>query len=241
MGAPAFRLLSKGVVVVRLKRRITSAIGAFGLVLVGFCSIASPAQAAASPDTWYVGCNAENTALLLFSSNLTRTGNTGSMTAAPGDSVSILDFTGSPNIGCTGAPVPGYGIDVQVGGSWVATNTHMYSVTFVSGDSSISVRANGGTPANTFTVMVSRTRGGGGGGGGSSSAPAAPADVMQQVGVPADGKCSSIVDATLNWAGVSSGGWGTSWAQWMNGGKGGAVCNRALIYSLGLSKWVVNA
>ena len=229
----------------RLNRGITGAVGAFGLVLVGICGNASPAQAAASPATWYVGCNAGNTALVLFSSNLTRTGDTGSMTAAPGDSVSIQDFTGSPNIGCTGAPMLGYGIDVQVGGSWVATNTHMYSVTFVSGNSSISVRANGGTPANTYTVMVSGTGGGGGGGGGSSSgsssAPAAPADVMQQVGVPADGKCSSIVDATLNWAGVSSGGWGTSWAQWMNGGKGGAVCNRALFYDLRLSKWGVRA
>lgn len=84
----------------------------------------------------------------------------------------------------------------------------------------------------------------GGGGGGSSSVRStvsAPADVMQQVGMPADGKCSSIVDATLNWAGVTSGGWGTSWAQWMNGGKGGAVCNRALFYDLRLSKWGVRA
>jgi hypothetical protein len=71
--------------------------------------------------------------------------------------------------------------------------------------------------------------------GASSSAPVAPANLLQQVGLPADGTCTSITDTTLNWAGVSSGGWASSWAQWMNGGKGGAVCNRTLVYSLGLS------
>ena len=62
---------------------------------------------------------------------------------------------------------------------------------------------------------------------------------MQQVGMPASGKCTDITDSALNWAGVSAGGWGNSWAQWMNGGKGGPVCNRTLYYSTALSKWVV--
>ena len=88
------------------------------------------------------------------------------------------------------------------------------------------------------------TIGSGGGGGGSSSSSSVatgPAPVFQQFGKPATGTCADAAAATLNWAGVASGGWGESWAQWMNGGKGGAVCNRALIYSLGLSKWVVSA
>jgi hypothetical protein len=38
---------------------------------------------------------------------------------------------------------------------------------------------------------------------------------------------------------VSSGGWGESWAQWMNAGQGGAVCTRTLFYSAAQSRWIV--
>ena len=53
------------------------------------------------------------------------------------------------------------------------------------------------------------------------------------------GTCDEAQPEGLNLAGVTNGGWGISWAQWMNGGTGGAVCTRTLIYSTDQSKWVV--
>lgn len=227
-----------------LKSRIVGLVGASALILGGAVGIAVPAQAAPALYNWYVGCNAGSTALVLYDNSVTRTGNTGSMTAAVGDSVRIYNYTGSPNIGCQGAPLMGYNLDFGINSTWYITNySNPYAtLVFSSGDSSISVRAYAGTPANTYTVTVSGTGGGGGGSSSSSSTvPAAPADLLQQVGVPADGSCASITDTSLNWAGVASGGWGISWAQWMNGGKGGGVCSRALFYNLNLAKWGVRA
>lgn len=54
-----------------------------------------------------------------------------------------------------------------------------------------------------------------------------PGDVLQQVGMPADG-CASVQYPTLDWAGVPSGGWSESWAAWANAGLGGKVCTRTL-------------
>ena len=65
-----------------------------------------------------------------------------------------------------------------------------------------------------------------------------PPDLLQQVGAPSASSCAAVIDTTLNWAGAPSGGWGTSWAQWMNQGKGGAVCSRSL-YWLPSGKWSV--
>jgi len=59
----------------------------------------------------------------------------------------------------------------------------------------------------------------------------APPDVMQQVGAPTTGTCATFIDSTLNWAGAPDGGWGTSWAQWVNQGRGGAVCTRSLFWT----------
>lgn len=59
-----------------------------------------------------------------------------------------------------------------------------------------------------------------------------PRDVLQQVGSPTGG-CETVDDSTLNWAGVPSGEWRESWAQWSNGGLGGAVCSRTLTYVAG--------
>ena len=70
-------------------------------------------------------------------------------------------------------------------------------------------------------------------------AAGAPPDVLQQVGAPADGDCSAFRDASLDWSGVGSGGWGRSWAQWVNEGRGGAVCTRTLTYSTNAGHFVV--
>lgn len=72
----------------------------------------------------------------------------------------------------------------------------------------------------------------------SSTASDAPPDWLQQVGLPASGTCTGIDDTSLNQGGAASGGWGKSWAQWMNGGLGGAVCTRSLAY-VGGGRWAV--
>ena len=85
---------------------------------------------------------------------------------------------------------------------------------------------------------------GGGGGGGSSSSDSAsasaPAPIIQQFGKPSAGACDAAASDSLNWSSVGSGGWVESWAQWVNGGLGGAVCTRTLIYSTSQTKWIVN-
>ena len=63
--------------------------------------------------------------------------------------------------------------------------------------------------------------------------------VLQQFGKPASAPCDAAAPATLNWGGAGSGGWGESWAQWVNNGTGGAVCSRILVYSNALGRWVV--
>jgi plastocyanin len=79
-------------------------------------------------------------------------------------------------------------------------------------------------------------------GGGSSSgltSTSIPAAIVQQFGKPTIGSCEAVAPESLNWSGVASGGWGESWAQWMNGGNGGAVCTRTLVYSTAQSRWIV--
>jgi hypothetical protein len=72
----------------------------------------------------------------------------------------------------------------------------------------------------------------------SESGPTPP-PVLQQFGMPESGTCDAAAPIVLNWGGAGSGGWGTSWAQWMNGGNGGAVCTRTLVYSNALGYWAV--
>jgi hypothetical protein len=66
-----------------------------------------------------------------------------------------------------------------------------------------------------------------------------PAPLLQQFGKPSSGTCDAVAPESLNWSDVASGGWGESWAQWMNGGSGGAVCTRTLVYSTEQSRWVI--
>ena len=73
----------------------------------------------------------------------------------------------------------------------------------------------------------------------SEGSAAVPDPVLQQFGKPATGTCDAAAPVTLNWGGAGSGGWGESWSQWMNGGKGGAVCTRTLVYSDNLGTWTV--
>jgi hypothetical protein len=79
-------------------------------------------------------------------------------------------------------------------------------------------------------------------GGGSSSdltSTSIPAPIVQQFGKPADAPCDAVATESLNWSGVANRGWGESWSEWMNGGKGGAVCTRTLVYSTAQAKWIL--
>ena len=89
-------------------------------------------------------------------------------------------------------------------------------------------------------ALLTLVAGGGGDSSSSTTSGSAPAPVVQQFGMPATGTCDEAQPEGMNWSGVTNGGWGISWAQWMNGGTGGAVCTRTLIYSTDQSKWVVN-
>ena len=101
----------------------------------------------------------------------------------------------------------------------------------------IVVSESAGPIETQWTVTISADGGGGSSSGSASSS--APAPIFQQFGRPASGTCDGAAPATLNWSGVTSGGWGESWAQWVNGGNGGAVCTRTLNYSTSRGGWVV--
>lgn len=66
-----------------------------------------------------------------------------------------------------------------------------------------------------------------------------PIPILQQFGKPMSGTCDAAAPAGLNWSNVSSGRWGESWAQWMNGGRGGAVCTRTLVFNMSTEKWML--
>ena len=80
---------------------------------------------------------------------------------------------------------------------------------------------------------------GSGGGVTNSSEIQGPQPIMQQFGKPAQVSCNIAQPAGLNWAGVPSGGWSESWAQWVNGGRGGAVCARTLSFNNSIGRWVL--
>ena len=61
--------------------------------------------------------------------------------------------------------------------------------------------------------------------------------ILQALPVNAAGTCADLADAHVAYQSGATGGWGLSWAQWANGGHGGPVCVRTLIYAGG--RWVV--
>lgn len=73
-----------------------------------------------------------------------------------------------------------------------------------------------------------------------STVVSGPGPHIQQFAMPGTGSCDEAQPEGLNWGGVSSGGWGESWAQWMNDGEGGEVCTRTLVYKASKAAWEVN-
>jgi hypothetical protein len=147
-------------------------------------------------------------------------------------SIDAVYTSGGPNIN-TG--VAAYTVSGGVG----ATFTR-FRVTLGSWNGTEQITLSDGLTGDGVTWDVTITSGGGSGGGGSSSdSSSAPAPVVQQFGKPTTGTCDEATSEDLNWSDVASGGWSESWAQWMNGGNGGAVCTRTLVYSTVQSRWIV--
>ena len=96
----------------------------------------------------------------------------------------------------------------------------------------------------TYTITIGG--GGGGGGGDTPSGDSGSTDALsglgphiQEFAMPETGTCDEAQSEGLNWGGVASGGWGESWAQWMNDGAGGDVCTRTLAYNTSTAAWEV--
>ena len=166
----------------------------------------------------------------VFSVNVTCVGSTltvtpNSIPAAAGDLVDVTNGTG--NI-------------ISVAGTAINPNPQSINngltqrVTVVTSPAFATVQSFSGSCAGTQGLQFT--------GGGSSSdltSTSIPAPIVQQFGRPAFGTCDGAAPATLNWSAVTNGGWGESWAEWMNAGSGGAVCTRTLIYSAAQSRWLV--
>ena len=128
-----------------------------------------------------------------------------------------------------------------VGGLSISTNggTNFTNYTTTNGLGSNAVRgvfAAGSTVYAATQGGLSISLGGGGDASASTETRVGPADVIQQVGRPTSG-CENLALPLLDWAGVSSGRWKSSWAEWVNGGRGGSVCTRTLAYSTNTNAW----
>lgn len=172
------------------------------------------------------------------------------VTLSPGDTFTItivsncLDFTlALGGLGGTGTVTYGSPLGTEstasIGGPgspWpVPGGTKIIYTAAASGGMRINVNSLGAMTGYQITI----SSGGGGSSSSTSSTSSAPAPIVQQFGRPSTGSCDAAAPTTLNWAGVASGGWGESWAQWANGGAGGAVCTRTLTYSESRSVWIV--
>jgi hypothetical protein len=64
-----------------------------------------------------------------------------------------------------------------------------------------------------------------------------PKTVIEEVGMPASGSCADVVDTDLAYGTGLTGNWKPGFGMWMNGGKGGPICGRSLVYNNALKKW----
>ena len=183
-------------------------------------ALASPAQAAST--TVEIFCD--------FGPNVRLDPN--SITGAVVNDTVVLRFGG----GLTTANVTLSGVSgLSTWSSTASTSDRTYTITNSSSASITLTGTSGSCNGRSVTLSIS------GGSPGQSTSPgsSAPAPIVQQFGMPARGTCDEVQPDGLDWSGVSRGGWGVSWAQWMHGGNGGAVCTRTLVYSTVQSKWTV--
>lgn len=68
-----------------------------------------------------------------------------------------------------------------------------------------------------------------------------PADAVQEVGLLLGHSCTNVDEASLDWGNAITGGWTSSWAQWINEGAGGAVCTRTIHYDQANRVWAARS
>jgi len=206
---------------------------ACGVVAVGLVASALPAHAANYTPTCSSGSETSISlapgATVTFDTN---GGNCDTLEWVPGDPNAGYNGGGTVQYGLTGTETTEPGrprVNVLI------SNGDTVTFTAPSSGGSYLFFSDNNVSANKYFILSTGT---GGGGSSSSSGSTGPAPVPQQFGLPASGTCDEAAPADLNWAGVPSGGWGISWAQWMNDGNGGAVCTRTLSY-VGTG-WTIN-
>lgn len=189
-----------------------------GAAILAVC-VTTPAQAASTSVTQNCGSSGSVDVALTVGDTYTIVNGGGCTLAAA--------FRGPGETRIDSTPlVAGYGNQVFSSGASL-----IYSAT-AAGSKQVQV---GGTWVVLYTFTVT---GGLSASSGTDEPPAVPADLVQQVEPSAAG-CSAVQRPDLNWSGVDSGGWGSSWAQWANGGRGGEVCTRTLTFAA--SGWRVSA
>lgn len=151
----------------------------------------------------------------------------------PGEADRIQAERGNPSIGALiGGLNSGLPWLSRVEAPGTGFNQFVYEI--ATGNTAVTTNANGGVRnffiSRTFSPSTS-----------SQSADSLPQPILQQFGAPELGNCDASEPDGVNWSGVPSGGWGQSWARWMNGGTGGAVCTRTLTFSGGLTRWIVGS
>lgn len=201
----------------------------------GLVGIAPPATAAASPSSTHLQCGGGSIANFVGA-----TGGPPRFTGEEGDLLTITNPNTSGYSSVTYTLPSGYTL---VSGNLTLGVDETLVISYGASSGSLAAAATG--PGGGSCESVSRTvnieiSAGGGGSTSNSASSTAPAPVFQQFGKPTVGTCDAVAPASLNWSGVTSGGWGESWSEWMNGGRGGAVCTRTLVYSNSLGNWVVS-
>lgn len=196
-------------------------------------TIASPANATASPSSTSLQC--QRAGLASFTNQTGR-----NFSGDEGDLLTITNPGGSGFDSVTYSIPAGFTV---VSGSLTVDNTNPTLVIRYGSSSgrlsALGTAATGScspTTSNFVDVVIS---GGGSSSGTSGTLDSNPTPVLQQFGKPATGACDAAQPEMLNIGGAESGGWRESWAEWMNGGLGGAVCTRTLVYSNNLAKWIV--
>jgi len=207
-----------------MKFRVVGNVSTAALFAGCAVAVASPAGAAASPSTITLTCTGNNPYSLTLSGT--------SVSLSSGDTFTLTNSSGTT----MNVTLPS-GSTFASGASPLLDNTSATITTTASG--SIFIEGAGAQAGGNCTFSSRQLGLSVAGASGGSSNSIAPAPVTQQFGKPASGTCDATQPSGLNWAGVASGGWANSWAQWMNGGTGGFVCSRTLVYSTTQSKWVV--
>lgn len=212
-------------------RPIATTVVASLAVLASGVALAPTASAAASPSSTHLQCNGVSWGF---------SGQSGpAFTGAAGDQLTISNPNTSGATSVTWSLPAGY--TLVSGSLTIAQGGPSAVISYGSSNGTLSVTSTSacnGLTSSSINVTISA--GGGGGGSSSSSSTTPPAPVLQQFAKPASGTCDDSAPLTLNWAGVASGGWGESWAQWVNGGAGGAVCTRSLSYNQSAGAWTVS-